>query len=247
MIRKLLPLLLFSMSIYADELSSSNINQVFLKTELPTRTLQKMTIKYQLNSNSFKEDDYGGSTAYSIFPIENWIGLTPEYQYSNYHQYVEVTRGYALINVDAKQSLNEDVAKWAADQQKAILGCKNYSNADCKVYAIHGGSSSNKEPKKLNFAFIGTITVEVYPTAGEGINRGKIYTCKNIILGQGFNGIQHNWWMYTNYWPTNSSGKPKKNADKNSILCSTSSGGTDILSISSAGTHTFYVTGYDRY
>ncbi len=46
--------------------------------------------------------------------------------------------------------------------------------------------SKGSAPKKLNFAVLGTLTLEL---------TGKSIDCKDVLIGQGHFGANNNWWM----------------------------------------------------
>ncbi|NQY65347.1 MAG: hypothetical protein HRT38_16845 [Alteromonadaceae bacterium] len=75
------------------------------------------------------------------------------------------------IIVKAGRSGSEEVAKWFKDKvfQGSSLGC----------------SSSSSLPKKLNFAFIGTMSFE---------HTQKTYIVENVVIGQG-HSTRNTWWI----------------------------------------------------
>jgi hypothetical protein len=195
---------------FADELSTTTLSNLKLYTPVPMQNTPCMSIYYELNTTSFVPDKLGRAEPYSIRPMTNWKDLTTDNVSGYYHRFNQAQRGYVVITVKAAQNNNEKVAQWASDQQNAILGC-DVNNSNCKVYATHDGAGVDKSPQKLNFAVIGTVKI--------AYNSTNIYTCKNIIFGQGNNGIKDNWWIYSNFWPTNKDGTPMKKAYRNRIMC----------------------------
>lgn len=196
MLKKIL-LLILPICFFANELSASTLNQLKLDTENPTLSEPFKTINYTLYSTSFVPDKLGRTEPYSIRPMKNGIELS-KYTVISYmpppHTIAPYEPGYVVITINAEQNNNENVAKWAAFQQKKIFGFDDY--IELTAYATHGGTSIDKEPQKLNYAFIGKITMTIEDRYS--LHRKLVYTCSNIIFGQGHSGAQYNWWIYTN-------------------------------------------------
>jgi hypothetical protein len=231
---KVFLLLILPIFTFADDLSKDVFNELNLYTDRPYRTEPDKSIFYELNTTSYVPDKFGHTEAYFISPINNWKSLethsVPSY-YRLSHTPTQSSPGYVVITVNAPRNNNENVAKWASAQQTAILGC-DVNNTNCKVYATHSTKSTDTEPKKLNYAFIGKITLKY----------NKIYICKNVIVGQGHSGAYNNWWIYTNFWPTKEDGSPRKEAYKDRILCYDSKGNPQQFIVKSFSTNKFVLT-----
>ncbi|PHS05739.1 MAG: hypothetical protein COA88_11775 [Kordia sp.] len=97
---------------------------------------------------------------YSIADGGDWDGVT-----------TETKDGKGVITVKASRNSSSEVANWFSDQLKqgSCLGC----------------SSSSSLPKKLNFAFVGTMSFE---------HTNKTYTLNNVLIAQG-HSTRNTWWL----------------------------------------------------
>jgi len=81
--------------------------------------------------------------------------------------------GQGVIVVNAGRSKSEDVAKWFMGNVGSgqTLACDSKGSA----------------PRELNFAVLGTLTLEL---SGQ-----SQIVCEDVVIGQGSFGLNNNWWM----------------------------------------------------
>ncbi|QDQ40026.1 hypothetical protein E3226_006240 [Legionella geestiana] len=132
---------------------------------------------------------------YSVYPMNSWGGT----------EWAWTKDFTSTLTVHAPRKKNAKVARWASQQQRAVLNGRN-----SHVYATVSGGSLASAPDDLNFAFIGDLYLDTY----EGN-----YRCPNVIIGQGNTATINNWWIYTNFWPSNKDGTPAKSGHKNRLEC----------------------------
>ncbi|KTD00101.1 hypothetical protein Lgee_1099 [Legionella geestiana] len=166
------------------------------------------SFEFTLAPQSMVQDTYNQTfEPYSVYPMKAWHGLTSNfYRYTRWDENMGYMTYYkAIITVWLPRKNNSKVADWAKVQQTAVMN----GNNNGKVYASVAGSSVASAPEQLNFAFMGQLRI------------GN-YICDNVIIAQGHSraASSNNWWIYSNYWPKNADGTPKKFAyHKNRIKC----------------------------
>jgi hypothetical protein len=81
--------------------------------------------------------------------------------------------GQGVIVVNAGRSKSEDVATWFMGKVASgqTLACDSKGSA----------------PRELNFAVLGTLTLE--------LNGQSPIVCEDVVIGQGSFGLNNNWWM----------------------------------------------------